>query len=384
LERATAQAEALADLHRRKDEFLAMISHELRNPLAAITNAVQLLDLQKDAPPVQEKARTIIRRQAGNLVVLVNDLLEVSRILTGRIQLHQEDLDARGIVQRAVETARPLIEQSKHELTLSIPTEPAWLHADALRLEEVIVNLLNNAAKYTPEGGHIWLSLQQEGNQMVVRIRDSGIGIAPDSLPHIFELFTQAPRSLDRSQGGLGIGLAVVRKLVEMHGGTVEAQSGGLGKGSEFTVRLPVLMSPTGRSQVLSDEEEKRPDSGWRVLVVDDNIDSADSIAMLLQMSGHDVRVAYSGQDALDMAAEYQPDIVLLDIGLPGMDGYEVARRVRAQPQLEKVKLIAVTGYGQEADRRQSQEAGFDYHLVKPVDAQKLGELLVELMKKSS
>jgi signal transduction histidine kinase len=228
LERATAQAEALADLHRRKDEFLAMISHELRNPLAAITNAVQLLDLQKDAPPVQEKARTIIRRQAGNLVVLVNDLLEVSRILTGRIQLHQEDLDARGIVQRAVETARPLIEQSKHELTLSIPTEPAWLHADALRLEEVIVNLLNNAAKYTPEGGHIWLSLQQEGNQMVVRIRDSGIGIAPDSLPHIFELFTQAPRSLDRSQGGLGIGLAVVRKLVEMHGGTVEAQSGGL------------------------------------------------------------------------------------------------------------------------------------------------------------
>jgi len=380
LERATAQAEALADLHRRKDEFLAMISHELRNPLAAITNAVQILDLQKDEHPIQEKARTIIRRQAGNLVVLVNDLLEVSRILSGRIQLHQEDLDARGIAQQAVETARPLIDQNKHELTVSLPAEPVWLHADALRFEEVIVNLVNNAAKYTPEGGHIWLSIQQEGDEMVLRVRDSGIGIAPDSLPHIFELFTQAPRSLDRSQGGLGIGLAVVRKLVEMHGGTVEAQSAGLGEGTEFTVRLPVLRSPTGRSQTLSKERDEHSGAGWRVLVVDDNVDSADSIAMLLQVSGHDVRVAYSGPDALERAAEYQPDIVLLDIGLPGMDGYEVARRLRAHTQLEKVKLIAVTGYGQDADRLQSQEAGFDYHLVKPVDAQKLQDLLVELM----
>src|SRR5204863_5439676 len=322
LERAEAQAESLADLHRRKDEFLAMISHELRNPLAAITNAVQILDLPKDEQPIQQKARTIIRRQAGNLVVLINDLLEVSRILGGRIQLHQEDLDARGIVQQAIETTRSIIDQNKHELTVSLPAEPTWLHADALRLEEVIVNLLNNAVKYTPKGGHIWLSLQQEGDRIVLRIRDTGVGIVPDSLPHMFELFTQAPRSLDRSQGGLGIGLAVVRKLVEMHGGTVEAQSAGLGKGSEFTVRLPVVRSPTGRSQVLSDEKEKRPDSGWRVLVVDDNIDSADSIAMLLQVSGHEVLVAYSGQAALETATEYQPDIVLLDIGLPVMDGY--------------------------------------------------------------
>jgi CheY-like chemotaxis protein len=283
-------------------------------------------------------------------------------------------------VQQAVETTRPLIDQNKHELTVSLPPEPIWLHADALRLEEVIVNLLNNAAKYTPEGGHIWLSIQQEGNQMVLRVRDSGIGIAPDSLPHIFELFTQAPRSLDRSQGGLGIGLAVVRKLVEMHGGTVEAQSAGLGKGSEFVVRLPVLSSPTGLSQPLSKERDEHSGTGWRVLVVDDNVDSADSIAMLLQVSGHEVRVAYSGQEALETAAEYQPDIVLLDIGLPGMDGYEVARRLRAHAQLEKVKLIAVTGYGQDADRLQSQEAGFDYHLVKPVDAQKLQDVLVELM----
>jgi PAS domain S-box-containing protein len=383
LERAEAQAEALADLHRRKDEFLAMLSHELRNPLAAITNAVQILDLQKDEPPLQTKARTIIRRQAGNLVVLVNDLLEVSRILSGRIQLHQEDLDARGIVQQAVETTRSLIDQSKHELTVSLPPEPMWLHADALRLEEVIVNLLNNAAKYTPEGGHIWLRLQQEGNQMVLRVKDTGMGIAADALPHIFELFTQAPRSLDRSQGGLGIGLAVVRKLIEMHGGTVEAQSAGSGEGSEFIVRLPVLSSPTGSSQILSKQGEERPGQGWRVLVVDDNIDSADSIAMLLQVSGHEVRVTYSGQDGLDMAGKYLPEIVLLDIGLPGIDGYEVARRLRQHPDLKKVKLIAVTGYGQDADRLQSQEAGFDYHLIKPVDSQKLEEVLLGLMKLS-
>ena len=284
-------------------------------------------------------------------------------------------------MQQALETARPLIDQNKHELTVSLPTEPTWLHADALRLEEVIVNLLNNAVKYTPEGGHIWLSLQQEGDRIVLRIRDTGVGIVPDSLPHMFELFTQAPRSLDRSQGGLGVGLAVVRKLVEMHGGTVEAQSAGPGKGSEFIVRLPVLSPPTGRSQILSKEGDERSGSGWRVLVVDDNVDSADSIAMLLQVSGHEVRVAYSGQDALDMAAKYQPDIVLLDIGLPVMDGYEVARRLRKHPDLKGVKLIAVTGYGQESDRLQSQEAGFDYHLVKPVDAQKLEEVMVAVMK---
>ena len=383
LERAQAQAEALADLHRRKDEFLAMLSHELRNPLAAITNAVQILDLQKEEHPLQDKAKTIIRRQTGNLVVLVNDLLEVSRILSGRIQLHQEDLDARGILQQAVETTRPLIDQHKHELSVSLPTEPIWLHADALRLEEVIVNLLNNAAKYTPDGGHIWLSLQQEGDHMVLRLRDTGVGIASDSLPHIFELFTQAPRSLDRSQGGLGVGLAVVRKLVELHGGTVEAQSAGLGEGSEFIVRLPVLSSPTGRSNTLAKPDDERSSSGWRILVVDDNVDSADSIAMLLQISGHEVRVAYSGQDALDMADEYHPDLVLLDIGLPGMDGHEVARRLRKHPDLKEVKLIAVTGYGQDADRLRSQEAGFDYHLVKPVDAKKLEDVLVALMKLS-
>jgi PAS domain S-box-containing protein len=382
LERAEAQAEALTDLHQRKDEFLAMLSHELRNPLAAITNAVQILDLQQDELPIQKKARTIIRRQTGNLVVLVNDLLEVSRILTGNIQLHREDIDLRGVIQQAIETSRPLIDQNKHELTLSVPMEPAWLHADAQRLEEVIINLLNNAAKYTPESGHIRLNLQQDDHELVLRVRDTGIGIAPDVLPHIFELFTQAPRSLDRSQGGLGVGLSVARKLVELHEGIIEAHSEGLGKGSEFIIRLPNPSTTPTLPQILAEQEKKDSGSGWRVLVVDDNVDSADSIAMLLQVFGHEVRVAYSGQAALEVAGQYEPHIVLLDIGLPEMDGYEVARRFRQHGQLEDVKLIAVTGYGRDSDRLQTREAGFDYHLVKPVDSQKLEDVLAMLMTK--
>lgn len=382
--RAQAQAEALADLHRRKDEFLAMLSHELRNPLAAITNAVQILDLSEDENPLQEKARNIIRRQVGNLVVLVNDLLEVSRILSGRIQLHQEDLDARGILQAAVETVRPLLDQRKHELTISLPEEPIWLRADALRLEEAIVNVLSNAAKYTPEAGHIWISIKQQDAEMVLRIRDNGVGIAPELLVQIFELFTQAERTLDRSQGGLGIGLAVAQKLVELHGGKIEAHSEGLGKGSEFIVHLPVLSNSMDESRVSSVASAKQSGEAWRVLVVDDNIDSADSIAMLLQLSRHQVRVAYSARKALETAAEYQPDIALLDIGLPEMNGYELARRMRQQSELKDMKLIAVTGYGQDSDRQRSQEAGFDYHLVKPVDSEKLEELLANLMKQTA
>ena len=379
--RAQAEAETLADLHRRKDEFLAVLSHELRNPLAAITNAVQLLDLQKDEDPLQEKARSIIRRQVGNLVVLVNDLLEVSRILSGRVQLHQEDVDARSVVEKAVETVRPLIDQRKQELTISLPEEPIWLHADPIRLEEAIVNILSNAAKYTPEAGHIWINVQEEDTAMVLRVKDNGIGIAPEFLPQIFDLFTQSERALDRSQGGLGIGLAVTRKLVEMHGGKIEANSDGLGQGSEFVVRLPGLSSPSDDLQIRSIATPRQSGDVWRVLIVDDNVDSADVIALLLRVSGHNVRVAYSPKAALEAAAEYQPDVVLLDIGLPEMDGYEVARRLRQQPELNDIKLIALTGYGQDSDRQRSYEAGFDYHLVKPVAAQKLEEFLATLKK---
>jgi PAS domain S-box-containing protein len=382
--RAQAQAEASADLHRRKDEFLAMLSHELRNPLAAIVNAVEVLDLEKHEHPIQEKATNIIRRQVGHLVVLVNELLEVSRILSGGIQLHQEDADGRDIVRQALETARPLIDEHEHELSVSLPAEPIWLHADPIRLEEVIVNLLNNAAKYTPQGGHIWLSLRQDRDEAVLSVRDSGVGIDPELLPHIFDLFTQAQRSLDRSQAGLGVGLTVVRKLVEIQRGTVQAYSKGLGQGSEFIVRLPMLASATPRPEVATREGAKQSAQSGRVLVVDDNADAADSVAILLGAAGYDVRVAYSANSALQTAVEYQPHVVLLDIGLPEMDGYEVAQHLRQHAKLRNTKLIALTGYGQDVDRQRSQESGFDYHLVKPVDSGTLRELLERLMKRDS
>ena len=375
LERQThEQAEALAELHQRKDEFLAMLSHELRNPLSAIFNALHILRLQDTENAIQQKAKIVLERQVGQMAHLIDDLLEVSRVITGRIQLHQERLEMRGIVERAIESARPLIDRRKHELSVSLPAEPIWLQGDPTRLEQVVVNLLNNAAKYTDEGGHIRLTAQQEGGEVVLRVRDTGVGIAPELLPRIFDLFTQADRTLDRSQGGLGIGLSLVQKLVELHGGTVEAHSAGLGQGSEFIVRLPAL-SPA-RESIAPIETAKQPAQTSRVLVVDDNVDAADMLVMMLQMFGHEVRAAYSGQTALETAVEYQPDFVLLDIGLPDMNGYEVARRLRQQPQTKDVRLIAMTGYGQDSDRQRSQEAGFDHHLVKPVEPQKLQDLL--------
>ena len=368
------QADALAELHQRKDEFLAMLSHELRNPLSAIFNALHILRLQDTGNPIQQKAKSVIERQVGQLAHLIDDLLEVSRVITGGIQLHQERLEMRGIVERAIESTRPLIDRGKHQLSVSLPAEPIWLQGDATRLEQVVVNLLNNAAKYTDEGGHIRLTAQQEGGEVVLRVRDTGIGVAPELLPRIFDLFTQADRTLDRSQGGLGIGLSLVQKLVELHGGTVAAHSAGLGQGSEFIVRLPAL-SPV-RESIVPVEAAKPPAQTSRVLVVDDNMDVADMLAMMLQMFGHEVQAVYSGQTALETAVEYQPDFVLLDIGLPDMNGYEVARRLRQQPQTKDVRLIAMTGYGQDSDRQLSQEAGFDLHLVKPVDPKKLQGLL--------
>jgi PAS domain S-box-containing protein len=380
LERITQQqAATLADLHRRKDEFLAMLSHELRNPLAPILNAVHLLRLQGNENLIQHQARVIIERQVGQLSSLVDDLLEVSRIATGRVRLHQERLDLRGVVERAVEAVRPLIDRRRHELSLSLPPEPVWLHGDPNRLEQVVVNLLNNSCKYTDEGGRIGLTVCQEEDKVVLRVQDTGIGIAADLLPHIFDLFTQADRSLDRSQGGLGIGLALVQRLVELHGGTVQAFSAGMGRGSEFVVRLPV--SPQGTTTQNQDDEAPahQPALSCRVLVVEDNVDAAESVALLMRMSSHDVRVAHTGPDGLEVAVAFRPQIVLMDIGLPGMDGYEVARRLRQHADLKGVRLIALTGYGRESDLQRSQEAGFDHHLVKPVNPLKLLELLATL-----
>ena len=374
---ALAQAKVVADLSYRKDEFLAMLSHELRNPLAAIFYALPLLALQKTDDPMQLRARGIIERQAGQLHHLVDDLLEVSRITTGRVQLRQTQVTISDIVTRAVETAQPLIAQRRHALAVSLPELPLWLPADAARLEQVVVNLLTNAAKYTDEGGRIGLSVQQEGDRAVLRVRDNGIGIAPELLPCVFDLFTQAERSLDRSQGGLGIGLCLVQRLVEMHGGTVTATSI-LGQGSEFVVRLPMtlMFAPPPPPQPLRAGPAPAGDRQCRVLVVDDNLDAAQTLAMLLEFLGHEVRTMYDGLSALAEAVAWRPDVVLLDIGLPGMSGYEVARRIRQHPPLDGMVVVALTGYGLEADRQCSREAGFDHHLTKPVDFDEVEKIL--------
>ncbi len=381
---ARRQAEEnLADLNRRKDEFLAMLSHELRNPLAPILNAVQLLQLQKDENAVQRKARAIIERQVRQLTHLVNDLLDIAGTANGRIQLCREPVAVNDIVERAVETVRPLIDNRKLELTVSLPPDPIWLRADVSRLAQVVTNLLNNAAKYTDPGGRIWLSVQQEGDQAVLRVRDTGLGITPALLPHVFDLFTQADRSSDRAQGGLGIGLALVKRLVELHGGTVRVSST-LGQGSEFVVRLAVHAPETLAAQPASNGTGEPAARPLQVLVVDDNLDAAKILQMLVQESGHRVRMAHTGPTALKAALDDRPDVILLDIGLPLLDGYEVAKRIRQEPKLRDTVLVAITGYEREGDRQRSQQAGFDHHLVKPADFRKVREILAAAATKAT
>ncbi len=376
------QAAALADLDRRKDEFLAMLSHELRNPLAPILNAALLLRLHSNRNrlhgienPTLQQSATIIERQVGQLTHIVDELLEVSRITTGRIQLHQESIALGVVVENAVATVRSLIFQRNHELTVSLPMDAIWVFADAARLEQVIVNLLTNAAKYTDPGGHIWLTAQKVGEEAVLRVRDTGVGIATEILPRIFDLFTQAERSLDRSQGGLGIGLALVQRLVEMHGGTA-AVSSTLGEGSEFVVRLPLVSAPHPQASLPFTETAQTNGPSLRVLVVDDNVDTVTTLALLVTESGHDVRTAYDGSAVLETALDYRPNVVLLDIGLPGLNGFEVAKQLRQQPVLQNAVLVAMTGYGGVSDRQRSQEAGFDHHLIKPGDFGKVLQLL--------
>ena len=375
------QVKVLAELDRRKDEFLAMLGHELRNPLAPISSAVHLLRLQKNETPVQRQACAVIERQVGQLNHLVDDLMEVSRITTGRVQLRREQVAISEIVERAVETTQPLITRHRHRLTVRLPAQPVWLHADAARLEQVVVNLLTNAAKYTEDGGCIELNVQQNGPDAVLRVRDTGIGIAPDLLPHVFDLFTQAERSLDRSQGGLGIGLCLVQRLVELHGGTVTAYSV-QGKGSEFVVRLPSMLAGVAPLETVVSAPVTPLKKNCRVLVVDDNLDAAETLKMLLEFSGYEARMVHDGPSAVEVALAWHPHAVLLDIGLPGLSGYGVARQIRLEPTLKGMVLIALTGYSQESDRQSSLDAGFDHHLAKPASFEVLEKLLQAVAEK--
>ena len=375
------RADELAEANRHKDEFLATLAHELRNPLAPIRNAVQYLGMEGLTEPDVKTARDVIARQVTVMVRLIDDLLDVSRISRNKLDIRKERVELAAVVESAVESSRPLIQQCGHELTVSLPPQPVHLDADPIRLAQVFLNLLNNAAKYTKRGGHIWLTAEREGSDAVVSVRDNGIGIPGDMLSRIFDMFTQVDRSLERSQGGLGIGLTLVRRLVEMHDGSIEARSNGPDQGSEFVVRLPLFIQPPQEPPPRSDGPRATALSGCRILVVDDNKDSADSLGMLLRLKGNEIRTAYDGLEAVEVAETFHPELVLLDIGLPKLNGYEVARRIRQQPWGRDVILVALTGWGQDEDRRRSQEAGFNFHIVKPVELAALEELLADPIK---
>jgi two-component system, sensor histidine kinase len=376
LQAQQAAQRALREADRRKDEFLATLAHELRNPLAPIRTGLHLLSLQPGTAgsPAAGLAQ-MMERQISLLVKLIDDLLDVSRISTGKLVLQRETVDMREVVQAALEGSRPAIDAGEHVFHADTGSEPIWVHGDSQRLAQVISNLLNNAAKYTPAGGRIALELSSHDGQAVVRVQDTGAGIPPDMLENVFEMFTQVHRTLGHAQGGLGIGLPLVRRLVELHGGNVTADSRGPGHGSTFTVRIPSAPAPV--------QDEPRPAlpaaparSPARVLVVDDNADAANTLVDWLQQAGHLAQAAYSGENALELAAELTPEVVLCDIGLPGIDGHEVAMRLRRDKRHADALLVAITGWGSKADKRRTRQAGFDFHLVKPVRVEQVEEIL--------
>ncbi len=375
--------ELLRESDRRKDEFLAMLAHELRNPLAPIVNAVQLMRMDSDGTR-GERSREIIERQVRHMARLIDDLLDLSRISTGKVTLRKQRVDLAQVVRSAVDTVRPFLDECRHELTVQLPEQALEVDADPARLEQILSNLLNNAGKYTEPGGRISVSLQAENGEAVIRVQDNGIGIGPELLPHVFDLFRQGARGLDRSQGGLGIGLTLVRNLVALHGGRAEVHSEGPGKGSKFTLRLPLgpapapaIQRPPAAADTVSAPSRAPGEPGARrLLVVDDNRDAAESMADLAAQWGYEVQSAYDGTEALRIARSFHPSTVFLDIGMPGMDGYAVARELRQMPELQGTLLVAMTGYGQEEDVRRSREAGFDHHLVKPIDFADLTTLL--------
>ncbi|HYN20018.1 MAG TPA: CheR family methyltransferase, partial [Thermoanaerobaculia bacterium] len=389
LEKALHQrVDELAAADQSKNEFLALLAHELRNPLAPLLNAAQVLETVNADGAALEQARDMMNRQIRNMARLIEDLLDVSRITGGKIGLRRERVELATALARAVGLTRHLMEARGQELALALPPEPVYLDADPVRLEQIFGNLLNNASKFTLEGGHVWVTAELAAGEVVVRVRDDGIGMSPETLPRVFDLFVQADRSSDRAPGGLGIGLTVVHRLVELHGGSIEAHSAGPGLGSELVVRLPVA-APAHAEPERGGEAEDRiaADSVLaplaapprRILVVDDNVDTAESMALLLRLKGHEVVTAHDGPAALDKARSFIPEVVLLDIGLPGLDGYQVAKRLRRRRRTATALLVALTGYGQEEDLRLAREAGFDHHLTKPVDLLVIYELLARL-----
>jgi PAS domain S-box-containing protein len=367
--------ESLRNADRNKDEFLAILGHELRNPLAAISGAARLMR-EPHEPDDVEWIREIIERQSAHLARLLDDLLDVSRISKGKIELRKELLDLQPVLERAVASVQPILRDLRHDLGVSIGSEPLPLFADPTRLEQVIVNLLNNAAKYTEPGGRIVLSATRQGRDVVIAVKDTGVGIAPEMLPRVFDMFEQAAHSINRSQGGLGLGLTLVRSLVEMHGGSVSATSAGIGLGSEFIVHLPVAAPVPARDSSRSLDATARPQRALRILLVDDNHDMARALGRFLSRHGYDVLTASDGAQALETARMQLPEVVLLDIGLPGLDGYEVAELLRREPGCAEALIIAISGYGQEQDLARSRAAGFDAHLVKPIDYEELLALL--------
>jgi len=376
LQRVRAANLELHDAARAKDEFLATLSHELRNPLSALTVAAALLDREESDPDVAHHARDVVRRQAAQMTRLLDDLLDVSRISHGRLEIRKTRCDAATIVYSAVETVQPLLARKHHELTLSLPEQQVFLSADPVRLAQVLANLLTNAAKYTEPGGKIELTVVQEGPIVAFSVRDNGIGIDAKSQADIFGMFSQLRPALERSEGGLGIGLALAKGLVDLHGGTISVASEGPARGSEFTVRIPCEETVPDAPQPCAAGGAGASHPHRDLIVADDNVDAADSLANLLEMEGHDVRVAHDGRSALQLATERMPGIMLLDIGMPDMNGYDVARAIRAREPEGNVVLVALTGWGQPDDKRRAQEAGFDHHLTKPVDFAELSAFL--------
>lgn len=377
-ERLARSEQQLRESDRRKTEFLATLAHELRNPLAPISNGLQLLRRASD-PRTHDKARDMMERQVKHMVHLVDDLLDIARISSNKVELRRERLDLATVLAGAVETSMPLISAAGHTLDVHMPDEPLQVVGDPTRLAQIVSNLLNNAAKYTPHGGRVQLTAGADDGHATIRVSDSGIGIPPVDLPKVFEMFTQVGRHLNRSQGGLGIGLALVKRLVELHGGSVDVQSEGAGAGSTFSVRLPLAPAVSRAAPSHPEHSAGQHATSFRVLVVDDNVDAAESLAALLEIEGHDVRIAHDGDAALQVAGEFRPRVVFLDIGMPGKDGYQVAREMRARPTTREATLVALTGWGAQEDRARSRNAGFDHHLTKPAGLSAVEGLLAQI-----